>query len=141
MVELGELFDYNVKEKTWLPREGPIEDIQTVGSRVYDASDEFYKLVLASGHGKGSTPADLLKQSTSSLGGSYVMTGSSMIASQLHQSVVKSGVIKGPIRRAWDWRTGVLANSSSSDLLKQVRLGLIRDLANLWLEQADSVIL
>ncbi|KAI0383172.1 hypothetical protein F5Y04DRAFT_30319 [Hypomontagnella monticulosa] len=118
-----------------------IEDIQTVGSRVYDASDEFYKLVLASGHGKGSTPADLLKQSTSSLGGSYVMTGSSMIASQLHQSVVKSGVIKGPIKRAWDWRTGVLANSSSSDLLKQVRLGLTRDLANLWLEQADSVIL
>lgn len=118
-----------------------VEDIQTVGSRVYDASDEFYKLVLASGQGKGSTPADLLKQSTSSLGGSFMMTGSSMIASQLHQSVVKSGVIKGPIKRAWDWRTGVLSNSTSSDLLKQVRLGLTRDLANLWLEQADSVIL
>ncbi|XDG04268.1 hypothetical protein ABKA04_003883 [Annulohypoxylon sp. FPYF3050] len=72
-----------------------IEDIQTVGSRVYDASDEFFKLVLTSGHGKGSTPADLLKQSTSSLGGSFMMTGSSMIASQLHQSVVKSGVMKG----------------------------------------------
>ncbi|KAI1211709.1 uncharacterized protein F4807DRAFT_418769 [Annulohypoxylon truncatum] len=118
-----------------------IEDIQTVGSRVYDASDEFFKLVLTSGHGKGSTPADLLKQSTSSLGGSFMMTGSSMIASQLHQSVVKSGVMKGPAKRAWDWRTGVLSGSSSSDVLKRIRLGLTRDLANLWLEQADSVIL
>ncbi|KAI0143913.1 hypothetical protein F4776DRAFT_444931 [Hypoxylon sp. NC0597] len=118
-----------------------IEDIQTVGSRVYDASDEFFKLVLASGHGKGSTPADLLKQSTSSLGGSFMMTGSSMIASQLHQSVVRSGVIKGPIKRAWDWRTNVFSGSSSSDILKQIRLGLTKDLANLWLEQADSVIL
>ncbi|KAI2473174.1 hypothetical protein F4781DRAFT_380800 [Annulohypoxylon bovei var. microspora] len=118
-----------------------IEDIQTVGSRVYDASDEFFKLVLTSGHGKGSTPADLLKQSTSSLGGSFMMTGSSMIASQLHQSVMKSGVIKGPVKRAWDWRTGVLSGSSSSDVLKQIRLGLTRDLADLWLEQSDSVIL
>ncbi|KAI1380794.1 hypothetical protein F4677DRAFT_198627 [Hypoxylon crocopeplum] len=118
-----------------------IEDIQTVGSRVYDASDEFFKLVLASGQGRGSTPADLLKQSTSSLGGSFMMTGSSMMASQLHQSVVKSGVMKGPIKRAWDWRTGVFSGSSSGDVLKQVRLGLTRDLANLWLEQADSVIL
>ncbi|KAI1104722.1 hypothetical protein F4804DRAFT_306095 [Jackrogersella minutella] len=118
-----------------------IEDIQTVGSRVYDASDEFFKLALASGHGKGSTPADLLKQSTSSLGGSFMMTGSSMIASQLHQSVVKSGVIKGPIKRAWDWRTGVLSGSSSGDVLRQIRLGLTRDLADLWLDQADSVIL
>ncbi|KAI0885557.1 uncharacterized protein GGS22DRAFT_130604 [Annulohypoxylon maeteangense] len=118
-----------------------IEDIQTVGSRVYDASDEFFKLVLTSGHGKGSTPADLLKQSTSSLGGSFMMTGSSMIASQLRQSVVKSGVMKGPVKRAWDWRTSVLSGSSSSDVLRQIRLGLTRDLANLWLEQADSVIL
>ncbi|KAI0164268.1 hypothetical protein GGR52DRAFT_559071 [Hypoxylon sp. FL1284] len=118
-----------------------IEDIQTVGSRVYDASDEFFKLVLTSGHGKGSAPADLLKRSTSSLGGSFVMTGSSMMASQLRQSVAKSGVIKGPVKRAWDWRGGVLSNSSSEDVLKQLRLGLTRDLANLWLEQADSVIL
>lgn len=118
-----------------------IEDIQTVGSRVYDASDEFFKLVMTSGHGKGSTPADLLKQSTSSLGGSFMMTGSSMMASQLRQSVVKSGVMKGPVKRAWDWRSGVLSASSSADVLKQVRLGLTRDLANLWLEQADSVIL
>ncbi|RYO88017.1 hypothetical protein DL764_008776 [Monosporascus ibericus] len=119
-----------------------VEDIQTVGSRVYEAADEFFKLILASGHGlKGSSPADLLKRSTGNLGGSFVMTGSSMMASQLHQSVVKSGMIKGPIKRAWDWRTSVLSGSSSGDVLKRIRLGLTKDLANLWLEQADSVIL
>ncbi|KAI0350277.1 NAD-P-binding protein [Trametes cingulata] len=31
LVELGQLFDYNAKEKSWIPREGPIEDIQTAG--------------------------------------------------------------------------------------------------------------
>ncbi|KAI1336090.1 hypothetical protein F5Y15DRAFT_218405 [Xylariaceae sp. FL0016] len=117
------------------------EDIETVGSRVYDAADEFFKVVLSSGHGKGSTPASLLGQSTSSLSGSFMMTGSSMIASQLHQSVVKSGTIKGPTKRAWDWRSSIYAGSSSADVLKKIRLALTKDLANLWLEQADSVIL
>ncbi|KAI1502889.1 hypothetical protein F5X99DRAFT_417646 [Biscogniauxia marginata] len=118
-----------------------IEDIETVGSRVYEAADEFFKLVLASGHGKGSTPASLLNQSTPGLGGSFVMTGSSMIASQLHQSVVKSGMVKGTVKRAWDWRASVYATSSSADVLKQVRLSLTKDLATLWLEQADSIIM
>lgn len=123
-----------------------IEDIQSVGSRVYDAADEFFKLVLASGQGvKGSTPADLMKsmtKSNSSLGGSFMMTGSSMMASQFKQSVVKSGMIKGQVKRAWDWRSsGVTAGTSSQDTLGRIRLGLTRDLANLWLEQADSVIM
>ncbi|KAH8162648.1 hypothetical protein CIB48_g5602 [Xylaria polymorpha] len=118
-----------------------IEDIQTVGSRVYEVADEFFKLVLASGHGKGSTPASLLGQSTPSLGGSFVMTGSSMIASQLHKSVMKSGMAKADIKRAWDWRGTVYTTAGSKDVLKQLRLGLTKDLANLWLEQADNVIL
>lgn len=118
-----------------------LEDIQTVGSRVYEAADAFFQIVLSSGHGKGSTPADLMKRSTSSLGDSYVMTGSSMMASQLHKSIRNSGVLKGPIKRTWDWRTSVHATSSSADVLKKIRLGLTKDLANLWLEQADSIIL
>ncbi|KAJ8123723.1 hypothetical protein ONZ43_g392 [Nemania bipapillata] len=118
-----------------------IEDIETVGSRVYEVADEFFKLVLASGHGKGSTPAGLLGQSNPSLGGSFVMTGSSMIASQLHKSVMKSGLIKSGIRRSWDWRNTMFAATTSRDVLKQLRLGLSKDLANLWLEQADNIIL
>ncbi|KAI1809683.1 hypothetical protein GGS20DRAFT_265701 [Poronia punctata] len=118
-----------------------VEDIQTVGSRVYEVADEFFKLVMAAGHGKGSTPASLLDQSTPSLGGSFVMTGSSMMASQLHKSVAKSGTVKGNVKRAWDWRTTVFAGSTSASVLKQLRLGLTKDIANLWLEQADNVIL
>ncbi|TRX95299.1 hypothetical protein FHL15_003991 [Xylaria flabelliformis] len=118
-----------------------IEDIETVGTRVYEVADEFFKLVLASGHGKGSTPASLLDQSTPSLGGSFVMTGSSMIASQLHKSVMRSGMVKAGTKRAWDWRTAVYTTASSKEILKQLRLGLTKDLANLWLEQADNVIM
>ncbi|KAH6655471.1 hypothetical protein BKA67DRAFT_515934 [Truncatella angustata] len=117
-----------------------VEDIQTVGSRVYDAADAFFQIVMSSGHGKGSTPADLIKKSTGSLGGSFVMTGSSMMASQLHKSIRESGVLKGPIKRTWDWRTNVLAGSTSADVLKKIRLGLTKDIANIWLEQADSII-
>jgi len=126
-----------------------IEDIQSVGTRVYEAADEFFKLVLASGHGvKGSTPADLMKKSGGG-SGSFMMTGSSMMASQFKQSVVKSGMIKGSVKRSWDWRTtGLVAvggggndSSASSSALGKIRLGLTRDLANLWLEQADSVIM
>ena len=73
------------------------------------------------------------------------MTGSSMIASQLHQSVVRSGLLKGaPARRAWDWRAGGQGQgpaTTSADVLKRLRLGLSRDLASLWLEQADNIIL
>ncbi|KAK8089220.1 nuclear pore complex subunit Nup85 [Apiospora hydei] len=118
-----------------------VEDIETVGSRVYEAADAFFQIVLSSGQGKGSTPGDLMKMSHASLGGSFVMTGSSMMASQLHKSIRNSGVLKGPIKRSWDWRTEVLASSSSADILKVIRLGLTKDLANLWLEQADSIIL
>lgn len=117
------------------------EDIQTVGSRVYDAADAFFQIVLSAGQGKGSTPADMMQMSASSLGGSFVMTGSSMVASQLHKSIRHSGVLRGPIRRAWDWRKTVPSSSSAADVLKKLRLDLTKDLANLWLEQADSIIL
>ncbi|KAI0389642.1 hypothetical protein F5Y17DRAFT_448202 [Xylariaceae sp. FL0594] len=121
-----------------------IEDIQTVGSRVYDVADEFFKLVMAAGHGKGSTPASLLDQSVPSLGGSFVMTGSSMIASKLHKSVVKSAKANNnntSTKRGWDWRTSVYAGTTAASVLKQLRLGITKDLANLWLEEADNVIL
>jgi hypothetical protein len=117
-----------------------VEDIQTVGSRVYEAADAFFQIVMSSGHGKGSTPADLMKKSVASLGGSYVMTGSSMMASQLHKSIRESGVLKGPIKRSWDWRSSLQAGSNSTDVLKRIRLGLTKDIANIWLEQADSII-
>ncbi|OAA69801.1 nuclear pore complex subunit Nup85 [Cordyceps fumosorosea ARSEF 2679] len=111
-----------------------IEDLQTVGSRVYEACDEFFQLVLASGQGlKGSTPADLMLKSTGALGASsYIMTGSSMLASQLH----KTG--PGRVERGWDWRKQWQMSTKGEDVLRKLRLGLAKDLAALWLEEADG---
>lgn len=114
-----------------------VEDIQTVGSRVYTACDDFFDLVLSSAQGlRGSTPADLMKKSTSSLSGSsYVMSGSSMLASHMHKSVAAGG----RVQRGWDWRKGFKATTKGEDVLRKLRLGLAKDLAALWLEDADGV--
>lgn len=121
-----------------------VEDIQTVGSRVYTANDEFFQLVLQSAPGlRGSKPSDLLRKSTSSLSGtsSYVMTGSSIFASQLHRSLSGgSGGVPGRVttKRGWDWRSGLTATSAAEDVLRRLRLGLTRDLAKLWIMDADG---
>jgi homoaconitase len=116
-----------------------IEDVQTVGSRVYTACDDFFNVVLSTGQGlKGSTPADLMKKSTASLSGSsYVLSGSSMLASHMHKSV--SG--GGKIHRGWDWRKNWTATTNSEEVLRTLRHGLARDLASLWLDDADGVAL
>ncbi|KAF9880784.1 nuclear pore complex subunit Nup85 [Colletotrichum karsti] len=118
-----------------------VEDIQTVNSTIFNAADEFFKLVLASAHGlKGSTPADLMRKSTGSLGGSYMLSGSSMLASQLNRSISGSsgGLSRANTKRGWDWRTGLTAGASAEDVLRVLRLGLSRDLATSWLADADS---
>lgn len=119
-----------------------IEDLQAVGPRVYNACTEFMQAVIASTQGaKGSKPMDLLRKSTSNLSGtsSFSMVGSSMIASQLKQSMSQSGVmVKGNAKRGWDWRRGVSAGTTGDDVLRILRLGLAKDLAKAWLLEADN---
>ncbi|TVY31118.1 Nucleoporin [Lachnellula hyalina] len=119
-----------------------IEDIQTVGPRVYSACMEFLQTVIASATGlKGSSPTDMLRKSTSNTSGtsSFSMVGSSMLASQLKQSMGGSGVlVKGNIKRGWDWRRGVSAGTTGDDVLRILRLGLAKDLAKAWLLEADG---
>ncbi|KAK3373547.1 hypothetical protein B0T24DRAFT_657397 [Lasiosphaeria ovina] len=122
-----------------------IEDLEAVGSRVYNACDEFLQLVLTSAPGgllKGSTPADLLKKSTSGPGsGSFVLTGSSLVASQLHRSLAGGASPKAAaanIKRGWDWRAGLPARTSGKDVMRRLRTGLAKDLAGLWLAEADG---
>lgn len=115
-----------------------IEDIETVGQRVFTTCEEFFELVLSSAQGlKGSSPADLMRKSTTGLGGSsYVMmSGASMLASQLQKNV--GGV--GNVERGWDWRKGFEAGTKAKDVLRRLRTGLAKDLAALWLEDADGV--
>jgi hypothetical protein len=119
-----------------------VEDIQSVGPRVYSTCCEFLQTVIASGQGlKGSSPADMLRKSTSNISGtsSFSLVGSSMLASQLKQSMGSSGVlVRGNIKRGWDWRQGISAGTSAEDLLRVLRLGLAKDLAEAWLIEVDS---
>ena len=122
-----------------------IEDLQAVGPRVYSACSEFLQTVIASTQGlKGSTPSDMLRKSTSNVSGtssSFSLVGSSMLASQLKQSMGSSGVmVKGNIKRGWDWRRGISAGTTGEDLLRILRLGLAKGLAKAWLAEADSKI-
>ncbi len=120
-----------------------IEDLQAVGSQVYSVCTEFLQTVIASGQGlKGSTPSDMLRKSTSNVSGTssnFSLVGSSMLASQLKQSMGSSGVlVKGNIKRGWDWRRGISATTTGDDLLRILRLGLAKDLAKAWLLEADN---
>ncbi|PHH82743.1 hypothetical protein CDD82_4999 [Ophiocordyceps australis] len=114
-----------------------IEDLETVGSTIYDVCDEFFALVLGSGQGlKGSTPLDLMTRSTNSLGSSsYIMSGSSMLASRLQEAIGPGGKIE----RGWDWRKRLTAKTKGAEVLRKMRLGLAKDLAGLWLDEADGV--
>ncbi|KAK4041782.1 hypothetical protein C8A01DRAFT_45112 [Parachaetomium inaequale] len=119
-----------------------VEDLQAVGSRVYRACDEFLQLVLASAPGglKGSTPADLLKKSAGGQG-SAMLAGSSLVASQLQRSLGGSGALgKVAVKRGWDWRAEVAAKTKGEDVMRRLRLGLAKDLAGLWLVEADEMV-
>jgi hypothetical protein len=119
-----------------------IEDLQTVPQGVYATCNEFFQTVIASTPGlKGSSPMDLLKKSTSSMSGtsSYSMVGSSMLASQLQRSIGNSGVmVKGNVKRGWDWRRGLSACTTGEDILRILRFGLAKDLAKVWILEADG---
>lgn len=124
-----------------------VEDIETVSSTVFEAADEFFNLVLASAQGlKGSTPHDLMRRKntgtgSSGSGSSLMLSGSTMLASQLQRSV-SSGLSRsgGAVKRGWDWRNGLAAGATSRDVLRILRLGLSKDLSKLWLAEADTAV-
>ncbi|OWO97705.1 hypothetical protein B2J93_2465 [Marssonina coronariae] len=123
-----------------------IEDLQAVGPRVYSACVSFLQTVVASGQGlQGSSPADLLRKSTvngSGSSGSFALVDSTMFASQMKQSMKSmdsSGVlVKGDIKRGWDWRNCISAGTSGDDVLRILRLGLAKDLAKAYLLESDG---
>jgi hypothetical protein len=119
-----------------------IEDLQAVGPRIYGVCTGFLGTVIASVGGlKGSTPTDMLRKSTSNVSGtsSFSLVGSSMLASQLKQSMGSSGVlVKANIKRGWDWRQGISAGTTGDDVLRILRLGLAKDLAKAWLLEVDG---
>jgi hypothetical protein len=73
------------------------------------------------------------------------MVGSSMFKSQILQkpgtgssSASSSGVlVKGPVRRGWDWRANLQKDTSSDVVLRILRLGLAKDIARGWVQMED----
>jgi hypothetical protein len=73
------------------------------------------------------------------------MVGSSMFRSQnlnrqdtSTSSASSSGVlVKGPIKRGWDWRTNLQKDTTPDVVLRILRLGLAKDIARGWIQQDD----
>lgn len=126
-----------------------IEDLQTVNSRVYDATEECLQAALRNWHGSAPpSPRDMLKKSVSSgtnSNFSFSMIGSEMMArseesarSRGGKSVGGSGVLvdqssdgkSEPVERGWDWRaTFKSKDATGADVLKTLRMGIARELS------------
>jgi hypothetical protein len=123
-----------------------IEDLQTVNSRVYDATEECLQAALRNWHGSAPpSPHAMLKKSVSSgtnSNFSFSMVGSEMMArseetgrSTGGKSVGGSGVLVagGTVKnmeRGWDWRAKFKAKEATgADVLKLLRMGIARELS------------
>jgi hypothetical protein len=123
-----------------------IEDLQTVNSRVYDATEECLQAALRSFHGSAPpSPHAMLKKSVSSgtnSNFSFSMMGSEMMArseesgrSTGGKSVGGSGVLVADgkvkdIERGWDWRARFKGKEvTGADVLKVLRFGIAKELS------------
>lgn len=113
-----------------------VEDLSTSPAHIFDQCEECFKSTLAHAQGfEVPSPQDLLKKSMSSMTASshFSLIDSSMLRSQSRHSSEASGVlVNQEVSRAWDWRKGLKGNSTGNDLLKILRLGLAKELAQVW---------
>ena len=123
-----------------------IEDLQTVNSRVYDATEECLQAALRNWHGSAPpSPHAMLKKSVSSgtnSNFSFSMMGSEMMArseesgrSTEGKSIGGSGVLVAggtmkDMDRGWDWRAKFKRKGATgADVLKALRMGIARELS------------
>ena len=117
-----------------------IEDLQTVTPRVYDQCEEFFQSAIRNAHGtEPPSLQSMFKKTQSNLSAS--MFSFSMIGSQMMESgppsrsMGSSGVmVPGSIKRGWDWRVGLPNDVKGDDVLKQLRVGLAKQLAMGWMD-------
>ncbi|KAI9797215.1 MAG: hypothetical protein M1833_005624 [Piccolia ochrophora] len=125
-----------------------IEDLQTVHTRVYAQCDEFYRSAVAASQGsQAPSPRATLKKSISSMTSSsgFSLIGSSMLGDGPKDgrgetsSLGSSGVlVKGHIKRGWDWRKILGVHANGSDVCRVLRLGIAREVARAWLEGEEG---
>ncbi|EHY56288.1 Nucleoporin NUP85 [Exophiala dermatitidis] len=127
-----------------------IEDLSTVSSRVYEATEDCLQASLRNYHGsQPPSPHAMLKKSMSSgtnSNFSFSMMGSEMLAkSDLTsrgtggKSAGSSGVLvpgpQGNVSRGWDWRASFKDKDvTGRDVVKVLRMGLAEELSMVALE-------
>jgi hypothetical protein len=117
-----------------------VEDLQTIGSRIYAKCEDVFQSALENVHGSEvPSPRALLRKETSGMTASsqFSMVGSSLLNSKELGTVGStegSGVLvkSNEIKRGWDWRKGLRKNLTGADVLKVVRLSLSKEVAKAW---------
>jgi hypothetical protein len=122
-----------------------VEDLQTIGPRIYSQCDAMFQSALDNFHGSEvPSPRAMLRKETSSLTASsqFSMVGSSMLNSIEHgTSSEGSGVlISGDLQRGWDWRKGLKKTVKGTDVLRVVRLTLSEAVAGAWASMDSEVV-
>lgn len=117
------------------------EDLQTVSPRVVAACADLFRAAAANARGAEppSPKALLRKRESSGLSGSEVFSvlGSGVLGSQ--ESGQSGGtsegsgvLVKGNVRRGWDWRAGLSQNASAEDVLRILRYAIACELGTAW---------
>ncbi|KAI9880783.1 MAG: hypothetical protein M1830_000219 [Pleopsidium flavum] len=127
-----------------------IEDLQTVTSRVYAQCEECFQSTIANAHGSqvlSTSPRAVMKKSLSNMTASsgFSLIGSEMLASagevdeRTGRSMGSSGVlVKGEVKRGWDWRNGLGRGVKGEDVLRVLRVGLAKEVARGWLDGDEA---
>lgn len=116
------------------------EDLESAPSSIYDQCEDCLQSTLSHANGaEPPSPRAMLKKSISNLTAStqFSMVGSSMLASRenIAPSTEGSGVlVKGDVKRGWDWRKGLSRNAGGEDVLRVLRLGVAQEMARAWVE-------
>lgn len=120
-----------------------VEDVSTVSATIYERAEETLRSALASFHGSAPpSPRTTLKKSNSNMTGSgFSLVGSELLRmshgeDNLSGSGSGSGVlVKGPVKRGWDWRKGLEREATGETVLQLLRVGLAKELGRTWLAQ------
>lgn len=122
-----------------------VEDLQTIGPRIYAQCEAMYQSALDHVHGSDvPSPRALLRKETSGMTASshFSMVGSSMLNSieSGHLSEGSGVLIGGEIQRGWDWRRGLKRNTKGIDVLRVLRLRLSEAVGDGWASQDSDVV-
>ncbi|TLD38448.1 hypothetical protein E2P81_ATG00991 [Venturia nashicola] len=122
-----------------------VEDLQTIGPRIYAQCEAMYQSALDHVHGSDvPSPRALLRKETSGMTASshFSMVGSSMLNSieSGHLSEGSGVLIGRETQRGWDWRRGLKRNTKGSDVLRVLRLRLSEAVGDGWARQDSDVV-